>query len=121
LPSPIRSSAMSSDPRLPAIFSAQFLDRAADALHHRHEAEGADMRMRLPQDVVGRARLDELLQHLAPQEARVFHPAIELAVRKGARAALAELYVAVRVEHARGATGPRYPWSARALPCRARE
>jgi hypothetical protein len=42
-------------PRLPAIFSAQFLDRAADALHHRHEAEGADMRMRLPQDVVRRA------------------------------------------------------------------
>ena len=86
------------DSRLPAIFAAQRLDRRPHALDHGDEAEGADMRMRFPQYVVGRAGLDELLQHLAAQEARVLHPAIELAVGKGAGAAFAELHIAVRVQ-----------------------
>ncbi len=69
--------------RLPAIFAAQPLDGRADALDHRDETEGADMRMRLGQYVVGRAGVHELLQHLAAEEARVLDPAIELAVREG--------------------------------------
>ncbi len=84
------------DPRLPAILAAQFLDGPAHALDHGDEAEGADMRMRFGQDVVRRAGLDEFLQHLAAEEARILDPAIELAVREGAGAALAELDVRLR-------------------------
>jgi hypothetical protein len=55
---------------LPAILAAQALDGLAHALDHRHQAEGADVRMGLGQDLFRRAGLDELLQHLAAQEAR---------------------------------------------------
>ncbi len=48
------------------------------------------------EDLVGRAGLDELLQHLAAEEARVLDLAVELAVGEGAGAALAELHVATR-------------------------
>jgi hypothetical protein len=54
-------------PVLPAIFAAQRLDGAAHALDHRHQPEGADMRMRFGEDLLRRAGLDELLQHLAAQ------------------------------------------------------
>jgi hypothetical protein len=55
---------------LPAIFAAQALDRLADALDHLHQAEGADVRMRLGEDLLGRAGLDELGQHLAVEVPR---------------------------------------------------
>src|SRR3546814_11962849 len=56
------------------------------------------MRMRLGQNIVRRARRDEFLQHLASQEARILHPAIELAVGKSPRPALAELDIAVGIQ-----------------------
>src|SRR3954470_15910266 len=58
------------------------------------------MRMRLGQDLRGRAGLDEFGQHLAVEVAAVLDPAVELAVGKSASAAFAELDVAFRVEHA---------------------
>ena len=108
------------DPRLPAVFAAQLLDLPAQALDHGDQPEGADMRVGFPQDVVGRARGDELFQHLAAEEARVLDPAIELAVGERARAAFAELDVGFGIELRRGATGPRCPWCVRAPPCRDR-
>ena len=95
---PSASVAMSSPSTrvLEAIFAAQPLDRLAHALDHRHQPEGADMRMRLGQDFLGRAGLHELGQHLAVEMARVLDPAVELAVGKGAGAAFAELDVAIR-------------------------
>ena len=85
---------------LPAIFAAQPLDRLAQAFDHRHQPEGADMRVRFGEDFRRRARLDEFGQHLAVEMPRVFDPAVELAVGKGARAAFAELNVRFGVQHA---------------------
>jgi hypothetical protein len=67
--------------------------------------------MGLGQDLVGRAGLDELLQHLAAQVAGILDLAVELAVREGARPALAELDVGLRVQlaappQAPGVLGP---------------
>jgi hypothetical protein len=100
------------DARFPAIFAAECLDRRPHALDHGDEAEGADMRVRLPQDVVGRTGFHELLQHLAAEKARILDPAIELAVGEGARAALAELDVRIRIELA---PAPKAPSVLRAL------
>ena len=65
------------------------------------------MRMRLGQDFGRRARLDEFGQHLAVEVARILDPAVELAVGKGARAALAKLDVRFGVEHAAPPQIPR--------------
>ena len=56
------------DARPEAIFAAQALDRLAQAFDHRHQPEGADMRVRLGQDFGRRAGLDELGQHLAVED-----------------------------------------------------
>src|SRR3546814_15105358 len=58
------------DPVLPAIFAAQPLYLPPHRLHHGNEAEGADMRMRLGQNIVRRARRAEFLQHRS-EERRV--------------------------------------------------
>ena len=58
------------------------------------------MRMRLSQYVQRRACADELVQHLAAEMARVLDPAVQLAVGKGARPALAELRVGFLGQHA---------------------
>src|SRR3989338_2022521 len=81
-------------------FTTQRLDGLAHLLHHAHQTEGADMRMALIQNLFRRTRLDEFLQHLSTQVARVFDLAVQLAVRERARAALAELHVGFRVKHA---------------------
>ncbi|MCY1173122.1 hypothetical protein D9M73_132750 [compost metagenome] len=52
------------------------------------------------EDLVRRASPDELFQHLAAVVLRVLDLAVELAVGECPRAALAELHVGFRVEHA---------------------
>ena len=52
------------------------------------------------EDLVRRAGLDELGQHLAAVVLRVLDLAVELAVGEGAGAAFAELHVGLRVQHA---------------------
>ena len=84
---------------LKAIFAAQAFDGLAQALHHRHQPEGADMRMGLGEDFFRRAGLHEFGQHLAAQMARVLDLAVELAVGERAGAAFAELHVRFRIEH----------------------
>jgi len=71
-------------------------DLFAQILHDRHEPVGADVRLGVEQNVLVRARLGELLEH--PADALVFDAGVELPVREGARAALAELHVARGVE-----------------------
>ena len=89
-----------------ADLAAQRLDLGAHLLDHAHQAEGADVRLGDVEDLLRRAGLDELGQHLARQVARVADLAPELAVGEGARAALAELHVGLRVEHALAPQAP---------------
>ena len=91
---------------LPAVFAAQALDQRPHLLDHVHQAEGADMRVSLGEDFFRRAGRDELLQHLAAQEARILDLAVELAVREGPRPALAELDVGLRVQLALAPQAP---------------
>ena len=79
-----------------ADFAAGLLDLLAQAAHHAHELVGADVRLGLPEDLLGRARVDEPLQHV-PRE-RALRARSQLAVGKRARAALAELHVRRQVE-----------------------
>ena len=67
---------------LKADFAAEGDDLGSHPLDHADEAEGADVRMREVKDFLRRAGLDELGQHLAPEEARVLDLAVELAVGK---------------------------------------
>ncbi len=82
-----------------AIRAAQSLDRLPQALDHRHQPEGADMRMRFGENVFRRACFSRTRQHLAPQMPRILDLAVELAVAERARAAFAELHVRFRIEH----------------------
>ena len=86
------------DPGLEADFAAQFLDRGPHQLHHLHQPEGADVRLADIQDFRRRLGLDELGQHLAAVMLRVLHLGPQLAVRKRAGAAFAELHVRLRVQ-----------------------
>ena len=86
------------DTALETDFAAQRDDFGAHALNHADEAEGADVGMCDVEDFLRRPRLDELLQDLAPEKARVFHLAVELAVREGSGATFTELNVRFRVE-----------------------
>ena len=88
------------DLALEAVFAAQALDGGAHRFHHRHQAEGADMGMGFGEDFFRGAGLDEFLQHLAAEMARILDLAVELAVGKSAGAAFAELDVRLRLEHA---------------------
>ena len=94
------------DLALEAIFAAQPFDGGAQAFHHGHQPEGADMGMRLGEDFLRRAGLDEFGQHLAAQMARVLDLAVELAVGKSAGAAFAELDIGFRRQHAIAPQGP---------------
>src|SRR6185369_283447 len=87
-------------------------DLGAHLLHHAHQAEGADVRLGDPGDLLGRAGLDELLDHLAREMARVADLAPELTVGERAGAALAELDVRFGIEHA---APPQAPGVAGAL------
>ena len=83
-----------------AVFAAQRDDVLAHLLDHLDQPEGADVRLADIHDFLGRAGLDELGQHLAAVVFRVLDLAIQLAVRKGAGAAFAELDVRLRIEFA---------------------
>ncbi len=87
------------DPGAEAVFAAQLLDRLTDRHDHGDQPEGADVRVGLGQDVLGRAGLDEFGQDLARKVAGILDPRIELAVGKGSGAALAELDVRFRFKH----------------------
>ena len=87
------------DALLKADFAAQRDDLRAQVFHHLDQLEGADVRVRLHQNLGRRAGLDKLLHHLAAQMARVLDLAPQLAVRERAGAALAKLHVAFGVEH----------------------
>ena len=89
---------MSVDPLLEADFAAERDDLGPHVLDHRDEAEGADVGFRDEEDFLGRASLDEFLQDLAAEMARILDLRIEFAVRERACAAFAELCVGVRVQ-----------------------
>src|SRR5262245_49986208 len=86
------------DARAETEFATERFDLRAQQLDHGNEAEGADMRLGSIEDVVGRSRLDELVQDFAAEMARVFYAAIELAVGECAGAAFAELGIRLRIE-----------------------
>ena len=87
-------------PTAEADFAAEVLDGCAHVLDHRHQAEGADVWLADGEDLLGRAGLHEFGQHLASVVLRILDLAVQLAVRKRAGAAFAELHVRLRVEHA---------------------
>ena len=91
---------------LEADLAAQALDLGPDLDDHAHQAEGADVRLADVEDLLGRAGLDELRQHLAGEEARVGDLAVELAVGEGAGATLAELDIRFGVQDALAPQAP---------------
>src|SRR5450830_650299 len=86
-------------PLLEAHFTAQGDDLLAHVFHHAGQTERTDVRLADVEDFFRCAGLDELVQHFAPVEFRVFDLAVELAIGKGPGAALTELHVGLRVEH----------------------
>ncbi|MNS97549.1 hypothetical protein D3C72_1318860 [compost metagenome] len=88
------------DARFEADLAAQLDDLGAHLLDHADQAEGADMRACLVQDVFRRAGAHELVEHLAAIVLGVLDLAVQLAVRERARAAFAKLHVRLGVEHA---------------------
>ena len=81
-----------------AHFAAQGDDACAQVFHHLDQLEGADVRVRFDQDLGRCTGFHKLLHHLAPQVARVFDLAPELAVRERAGAAFAKLHIALGVQ-----------------------
>ena len=73
-------------------------DALADAFHDGGQLVGADMGLRLPENLVRRPRLDERLEHVA--DMRAFRARGQLAVGKRAGAAFPELHVRRRIERA---------------------
>ena len=86
------------DPVRETDLTAQRFNVGAHVLHHRHQAEGSDVRLADVEDFLRRAGLDEFGQHLASVVALVADLAVQLAVRERARAAFAELHVGFGVE-----------------------
>jgi hypothetical protein len=80
--------------------AAERLDLGAHLLDHADQPERSDVRLADVEDLVRRAGLDELVEHLAAEVARVTDLAPQLAVREGAGAAFAELHVRLRIEDA---------------------
>ena len=78
--------------------ATQCFDFSAHALDHADQAEGADVRLGEVEDFLRRAGLNELGEHLAPEVARVFDLAVELAVGESTGATLPELHVRLWVE-----------------------
>ncbi len=87
-------------PLLEAHFTAEGDDLLTHIFHHAGQAEGADMRLADVEDLFRRTGLDELVQHFAAVELRVFDLAVQLAVGKRPGAAFTELHVGLGVEHA---------------------
>ena len=82
--------------RLEAHLAAQPQDLQPQVLHHRAQVIRADVGLGLIQNLLRRAHAHEGLQHLPA--AGILDAGVELAVRERARAALAELHVAGRIE-----------------------
>ena len=79
-----------------AHLSAEGDDLAADVLHDVYQNIRADMRLRVVDDALRRAVRGKLAQH--PAHSPILRAGVELSVRKGSRAALAELHVALRLQ-----------------------
>ena len=71
-------------------------DAFAQILHHGQQHVGALMGLGVVENVLPRSRRHKLFQN--PADSGIVDPGVQLAVRKGSRAALAELDVAFRVQ-----------------------
>ena len=100
------------DAILESVFAAQRFDRGAQAFHHLHQAERANMRLGGGEDFFRRPCLHELGQNLAAEKTRILDLAVELAVRKCSRAAFAELHIGFGIEDR---TAPQAPGVLRAF------
>src|SRR6185503_8983195 len=92
-----------------ADFTAQSMDGVAQALDHAHQPEGADVWLGHIENFGRRAGFDEFREDFAPQETRVFHLAVELAVGERAGAAFAELDIGFGVQHRFAPQAPGVP------------
>jgi hypothetical protein len=97
---------------LKANLAAELLDLVAHLLDHADQPEGADVRFADIKDFRRRAGFDKFLEHLAAVVLGVLDLAVELAIGKGAGAALAKLDVRLGVEHL---LSPQPPGILRAL------
>ena len=97
---------------LKANLPAQRDDLRAHGLHHLHQLEGADVRVRLIQNFFRCARQNKLVHHLATQVAWVFDLAVELAVRERARTAFTKLHIGLGLQQV---LAPQAPGVLRAL------
>ena len=95
------------EPRPETHLAAERLDLLAKSPHDPGEAVCADVRLRLPEDLLGGTSTDERLQDAAASG--VVGVGGELAVREGPRPALTKLDVRVRVEHAVADEGAHRP------------
>ena len=87
------------EPRAEAHLAAEVGDARADVVHDARQDVRADVGLGVPRDVLGRAGLDERVEHEAVQ--RALRAGGELAVRERAGSSRAELDVALDVELAR--------------------
>ena len=78
---------------LKADLTAQRDDLFAQILHHLDQFEGANVRMRLCQNLGRGTGLNELIHHLAPQKAWVLDLAVKFAVRECAGTTFTKLHV----------------------------
>ena len=84
---------------LKANLAAQADDVLAQVLHHLDQLKGANVRVCGPQNLFRCTKAHKLGHHLAPQMARVFDLAVELAVAEGAGTAFAKLHIALGLQH----------------------
>jgi hypothetical protein len=85
-------------PALEANLAAKLSNRFAHVLNHRHQFEGADMRLADIENFRRRTGLDEFLQHFAAVVLRILDLAVQLAIGKSAGAAFAELHIRFRIQ-----------------------
>ena len=78
-------------------------DALAHVAHHVTQVVSANVGLCLPQNLLGRARGHELLKHMANM--RAFRSRIQLAIRKRARAAFAELDIRRLIKRRAGVKG----------------
>ena len=87
------------DTRAEVVFAALGDDEIADVLDDDRQLVGADVRVRVDEDILGSAELHQLVQHLA-QVAPLGGTRIELAVGEGACASLAVAVVGIGIDDA---------------------
>ena len=86
------------DTLLETDLAAQRFDFSAHPADHGDQAESADMRLGDKENFFRGAGLDEFVQHLARQMARIADLAPKLAIRKSACAAFTELHIRFGVQ-----------------------